>query len=61
VSREDPPHVTRLFGPPTPRPVDGCPQCAELDRARRTLREIRDESAVTDTNIALRDHQARAH
>lgn len=58
---EDPPHVERLFGRPAPRPVPGCPVCAQSARACAEFREARDLSAATDAAVLWRDHLSREH
>jgi hypothetical protein len=49
------------FLEPDPDPVTGCDDCLCLDRLRRTAREVRDLSAVSDTNVLLRRHHKAAH
>jgi len=61
VTAEDKTHVRRLFGPPTPEPVAGCSECAQLAEARAELAARHDRSAVSDANVAMRDHLARRH
>ncbi|WP_399138989.1 hypothetical protein Q3A86_16170 [Streptomyces sp. NBUA17] len=54
-----PPDPGPLCRPPPP--VTGCEVCAGLAERREAARAAFDHSAVTDTNVLLRQHQHEEH
>ncbi|MEU2625109.1 hypothetical protein ABZ642_44585 [Streptomyces sp. NPDC007157] len=54
-----PPSPDDLSRPP--RPVPGCAECAELGSRRATALVAYDQSAATDANVLLRQHQRAEH
>ncbi|GAA3068946.1 hypothetical protein GCM10010448_60200 [Streptomyces glomeratus] len=47
--------------PREPSAVPGCPTCLSHSVARENARSTGDYSAVSDSNVRLREHQAEAH
>lgn len=47
--------------PAPPVPVEGCDECAALDKQRADAVEARDEPAETDARVLLRRHLRAAH
>lgn len=53
------PYLTELSREPSL--VPGCAKCLSLVNARQNARSTGDYSAVSDCNVELRAHQAKAH
>jgi len=51
--------LTELPGEPSA--VPGCTDCLSLSVARENARSAGDSSAVSDANVRIRRHQAKAH